>query len=264
MNKYELGQFINNEPSNDTLEEQENLNDRMEIPEQNSHIERNRGLEEFRIYRVADTHRLLRLAMSEIGKTNFLGRALFFTTQKNLAYEFATDPENRNLLFEQRGIDFKTDLENLGAGVKIILISHNDLPIYSSFLHKDGTVKPLEGKILEDYKNFLENRTYPASQIPLRSLRSAAEIIVILPENINKLPLHTRARVQKVTPLKDRAYKRTGKYDVYPSGGFYEAAKITANKPNKRLKNLQSPSSNKTKKSKKKRMGRKIYKPWSD
>jgi|GEM_PF-2499593 hypothetical protein len=176
-----------------------------------------RGLSQFRIYRVASNRRLLLPDSNSNYSTpdvikDWLGKSLHFSTQKNMVQEYATD--KKPVIFEQRGVDFLEDLQKLDdQGVRIMLLSHIDLIQMGKI--KVGEVKG------EEARNFLESRTHRPSKVTIRNLRSAAEIAVLMPEDMPTLPL--RQKTIKKHPIQC-IYKR--KREGYMPGQFHEKVAV--------------------------------------
>lgn len=190
-----------------------------------------KGLFEFRIYRVARHDKILSLCRDEItfltsgsDKMNeILKGALFFTTQKGMALEYRWRKENY-ILLEERGVDFLDDLKKLEEqGLKVILFSHKD--IYACEQMKDE----------EEKINFYKRHIFVPSRISLRNLRRAAEIIVLMPDHMNVLPLsQKKIKKQGIKGLLEK--KKKG---VNPSGLFHKRIVEINERKDKYLEKMQ-------------------------
>jgi hypothetical protein len=164
-----------------------------------------KGLRNFRIYRMASGGNILDLHPKNLksGEVNvvskrLLNRAIFFTTQKEMALDYSLNRTSYKhppvLLFEAKGIEFLEDLQKLeDQGITLLLFSHSDLAVYERILM--GEVKSDE-----EIENFFKKHTYKPSDISLRGLRKMAEIIVLLPEELNKLPIRGKKKGAKSLP----------------------------------------------------------------
>jgi hypothetical protein len=190
-----------------------------------------RGLSQFRVYRAASNRNMLMpdrqspYSASEAVDAWFGNKALHFTTQKNMAQEYTS--EEKPIMLEQRGVDFLEDVQKLDEqGVRLMLFSHTDLI-------QLGKVK--SGKVPDQQaQEYLAAKTFRPSEISPRRLRSAAEIIVLLPEHMATLPL--RQRTLKKHPLKP--YRERGE-ESYPPGQFHERIKDAHRQADKETKRLR-------------------------
>jgi|GEM_PF-4065465 len=155
---------------------------------ENDEANSEKGLREFRIYRVAPNNKLLHLQPASSQKDfgalgEILNRAIFFTTQKNLALEYRFERQSKPVLLEQRGLDFLADLRKLAdQKIKLAILSHRDLLAFQKIFTSKNFNK-------KEANAFFANRTYSPLTVSPRMLRRSAEIIVIMPENLNVLPL---------------------------------------------------------------------------
>lgn len=178
-----------------------------------------RGLREFRMYRVAPAHKLttVQARRSKPGK-EWYNHTLHFTTQKNMALEYAGE---KTVLLEQRGMDFLEDLrafEQSGASVRVLLLSHEDLYAMDA--------SNLRGMSKEDARRFVESRMHFPSEVSLRALRQAAEVVVFMPEDAHVLPLSKGTlKIQGLSDRYDRRGNRDGR-ESYGPGGFHQAASV--------------------------------------
>ena len=91
-------------------------------------------LKDFRIYRISPSYKLLHLAPEisdwrQEALTKILSRAIFFTTQKEMALDYRDN--SKSVLFEERGVDFLEDLKKIeDQGVKIVALTHKDIITY--------------------------------------------------------------------------------------------------------------------------------------
>lgn len=182
---------MNNENSFDYQEEtpEPEISDTDELPQNKSEAygpsKIEKGLSDFRIYRVASDNNLLNLvSRSDFGDgpvADAFQRGLFFSTQKNMALEYRY--HDKPILLESNGADFLESLLTLeDQGIRIVLFNHDEVRTYQKIL-ANKIKNPTE------IKNFLDSHTYSPEQISLRGLRKAAEIVVLLPEGLDYLPL---------------------------------------------------------------------------
>lgn len=205
-----------------------------------------KGLREFRIYRVANKNRNLldlrprRLREKELAgiKTpgsfgKLLNRALFFTTQKEMALEYREG--EKSILLEQRGVDFLSDLQKLeDQGVRIILLSHENLIPYQELMFSDKTN-------LAEIENFFKKHTFLPSKISPRMLRRSAEVIILMPEDLNVLPLSGKTvKKQSIKGLSEKYEQRGEKPWMRFPGRFHQKAVDINKKPDAELKRLHS------------------------
>jgi len=191
-----------------------------------------RGLKEFRIYRVAQNDKLLHLQpdfpIVDFERFPFghdFNRALFFTTQKNMALEYRIG--EGMVLLEERGVDFLSDLQKLeDQGVKIVLFSHRDLIGYQKILRKDVNVSK------EELENFLRKHIFLPSQISPRMLRKTAEIIILMPKGLDVLPLNLRR-------IKKQQVRRLALDKNFLGGLFHQKLIDVNKKPNFELRSLK-------------------------
>lgn len=189
-----------------------------------------RGLSEFRVYRVAQNRALLMQESYGGDRTknrlinDYLRNSLHFTTQKNMALEYGQS--KKPVLFEQRGRDFLEDLQKLeDSGLKVMLLSHLDLIEMQKIKENQDSGDGAEA--------FLQLRTYSPKKISLRLLRTAAEIVVLMPEGMKVLPL----RIDTV--FKERIKPLSQKKNLGTSPGqFYQKVVDMHRQPNKELKKL--------------------------
>ncbi len=177
------------------------------------------GLESFSLYRVAPISRLNRLQPRSYRdtRTNIpqLSRALFFTTQKDMAMEYAL-LKGKTRLLRIRGVDFLEDLKRSGETFDCLLLDQEAIVTYQRIVN--GEIKDLE-----TIDGFIRANTKPVSDVSLRELRRAAEVIVILPEGDHSLPFqkgHAR-----VTPIMEERAS-----DEYHPGGYHGTKVRVANK----------------------------------
>lgn len=196
-----------------------------------------RGLNEFRLYRVAPADRLLHLQPSgeDDAARAYYQRTLHFTTQKNMALEYRNPDGRKTVLLEQRGKDFLEDLrdfETSAPDVRLLLLSHEDL--------RPMAAGNLKGMRPEDAQRFLASRTYRPSEVSLRAFRQSAEVAVFMPEGEDVLLLtQSHLKIKGLKGLVDAAGKRDGRYP-YGSGGFHVAAGVRHHEGDPRLKKLQA------------------------
>jgi hypothetical protein len=197
-----------------------------------------KGLREFRIYRVAPNNTLLRLQPKKLYGKKFrshgsfdelLNRGIFFTTQKNMALEYRL---GKSVLLEQKGADFLSDLQKLeDQGIKIVLFSHENLIAYQKLRCTEHNE--------EDVKRFLVKHTFSPFQVSPRMLRRSAEIIILMPEQLHVLPLDTatiKKQGMQECSLKDHHQKKDR---FKPPGQFHERIVEVNRKPDVLLKRLK-------------------------
>lgn len=197
-----------------------------------------KGLSEFRVYRSAVNQKLLDLKpiklnnddMNETSK--ILNRGMFFTTQKEMALEYRQGTGNPMLL-EIKGVDFLEDLENVeDQNIEVIIFSHEDLATYDRILK--GRIKNPD-----EIRNFFKKHTFKPSEISPRMLRRSAEIIVLFPKGLNKLPLKKKhVKKQKVKPLNLRKENKTGSGYLKPKGEFHRKIREVEARKDKKLAKL--------------------------
>jgi hypothetical protein len=205
-----------------------------------------KGLREFRIYRVARNRNLLDLrprpleekehkgikTWGSFGK--LLNRALFFTTQKEMALEYRDG--NKRILLEQRGLDFLSDLQKLeDQGIRIILLSHENLIPYQKLMFSDN-------HSMEDIEKFFNKHTFLPSQVSPRMLRRTAEIIILMPEDLNVLPLSSKTTKKQIIKGLSTKQEHQGEKSLWlrTPGRFHQKAVDINKKPDKELKQLHS------------------------
>ena len=166
-----------------------------------------KGLKNFFLYRVAPIKRLNRLQPDMTGEDRtahaFLERALFFTTQKEMATEYAI---GKNRFLKIRGADFLEDLKNSGEDFECVLLDQKGITAYQRILRGDI-------KDEASMRGFFERNTHRLSDISLRKLRQAAEVIVLLPAGVHSLPFQKRH--MRVTAISG------DKRDLYNPGGYH-------------------------------------------
>ena len=176
-----------------------------------------KGLRDFHVYRVASAENLTNIGRVRQDQKygNFkdiLDRTLFFTTQKNMAMEYAD--RDKSVMLEETGEDFLHDLQQCGKGVRVVLLNHEDVGAYQR-LRGGGASQ--EHK--DELARFIQNHTYDVEDISLRGLRKAAEIIVLLPDGETMLPLRNRAvtihPIQSISQMKKRSHAK-------PAGLFHK------------------------------------------
>ncbi|HEU0050463.1 MAG TPA: hypothetical protein VFQ60_00200 [Patescibacteria group bacterium] len=145
-----------------------------------------KGLRNFYLYRAAPSRKLIHLQPAALNERRWttdrlLNRAIFFTTQKNMAMEYARE-DKKCLLMKIRGINFLEDLRQCPEEIMVILLSHKDLAFYQRLL----SFKSIHD---QEVDNFFRAKTMSVRRVSLRALRRAAEIMVILPEENNTVPL---------------------------------------------------------------------------
>ena len=134
-------------------------------------------------------------------------------------------------MLEERGVDFLSDLAKIAdQEISLILLSHEDVGTYERM--RKGLVKQSE-----EVENFFGRHTFDPRAVSPRMLRRAAEVIVLLPEGINRLPL-SRARFKGVRPITEKPKHRELHKPIRGSGGFHERLVYSNRKSDRTLKSL--------------------------
>ncbi len=193
------------------------------------------GLATFKVYRIARGDDLLTPKPLPInaGETSalkkMLNRGIFFTTQKEMALEYRM--EKKPVMLEERGIDFLSDLAKIAnQGISVILLSHEDAGTYERM--RKGRVKDNQ-----EIENFIVRHTFDPRNVSPRMLRRAAEIIVLMPEEINRLPL-SHITLKGVRPISEKPKHREYHKPIRGGGGFHERLTHSNRKSDQILKSL--------------------------
>jgi len=110
------------------------------------------------------------------------------------------DNARKPVLLEAKGLEFLKTAQSLeDQGVRVILLTHDELPVYEKILEADKAITE------QDIENFFSRHTLEPSAVSPRMLRASAEVIVLLPEGLDRFPLRVKSRtVTGVKPLIDK------------------------------------------------------------